>query len=69
MGEKVNFIQELFENGQTGEQVPGVTIIVDGQFRKVLDILIERNPHYNSYADVLHDALFTGLEQLRREIR
>lgn len=46
MGEKVNFMQEMFENGQTGEQVPGVTVIVDGQFRQVLDILIERNPQY-----------------------
>lgn len=69
MGEKVNFLQETFENSQTGEQVPGVTIIVDGQFRKVLDILIARSPHYNSYADVLHDALFSGLEQIRRETK
>lgn len=68
MGEKVNFMQEMFENGQTGEQVPGVTVIVDGQFRQVLDILIERNPQYKSYADILHDAMFTGLDQIRREL-
>ena len=33
----VTMLNEEFENDQTGEKVEGITIIVDGQFKQVLD--------------------------------
>ena len=35
----VTMLNEEFENDQTGEKVEGITIIVDGQFKQVLDII------------------------------
>ena len=67
MNEKVNILQEDFEN-ERGERVPGITIIVDGQLRQIMDILIERNEQYQNYVDIVHTAFFAGIEQMMRNI-
>ncbi|MDE1454326.1 hypothetical protein PVN32_19390 [Bacillus paralicheniformis] len=35
----VTMLNEEFVNDQTGEKVEGITIIIDGQFKQVLDII------------------------------
>ena len=66
MNDKITIMQETFKNGKTNEDVPGITIIVDGKFRQVLDILNQKNNTGNGYVEIIQKALFTGLEQLMR---
>lgn len=68
MSEKITIMQETFKNGKTDEEVPGVTIIVDGKFRQVLDILNEKNGT-SGYVEIIQKALFAGLEQMMRSSR
>lgn len=68
MSEKITIMQETFRNGKTDEEVPGVTIIVDGKFRQVLDILNEKNGT-SGYVEIIQKALFAGLEQMMRSSR
>ena len=37
----VTILNEEFENDKTGEKVQGLTIIVDGKLKQVMDIVIE----------------------------
>ena len=39
---KVVMIKETFKNEETGELTPGVTIILDGNLREVLEIIMEK---------------------------
>ena len=68
MSDKITIMQETFKNGKTDEEVPGVTIIVDGKFRQVLDILNEKNGT-SGYVEIIQKALFAGLEQMMRSSR
>lgn len=67
--DKITMLNEEFENEQTGEKVPGITIIIDGKLKQIMDILIARNEEYNSYTEIMRDALFNGLGQIMQNTK
>lgn len=66
MTDKIHIVQDTFENGNTHEQVPGVTIIIDGKFKQGLDILIAKSQTAKDYPSIIYEALTKGLEQMIR---
>ena len=56
-----------FENDKTGEKVQGITIIVDGKLKEVLDLLMKNNPDYKNYTEIVRDAFFDGINSMIRE--
>lgn len=63
----VTILNEEFENDKTGEKVQGITIIVDGKFKEVLDLLMKNNPNYKNYTEIVRDAFFDGINSMIRE--
>lgn len=61
-------INEEFENESTGEKVEGITIIVDGMLKQVIDIIKMKQPDYKNNTSVLQDALMRGLEDIRKSL-
>ena len=51
----VTILNEEFENDKTGEKVQGITIIVDGKLKEVLDLLMKNNPDYKNYTEIVRD--------------
>lgn len=58
---KISIISERFENEKTGEQVEGITIMIDGKLKDMLDIIIQREGNYSDYKEVMCDVLFSGI--------
>lgn len=58
---KISIISEKFENEKTGEQVDGITIIIDGKLKDIFDIIIEKEGNYSDYKEVMRDVLFSGI--------
>ena len=56
---KVVMIKETFKNEETGELTPGVTIILDGNLREVLEIIMEKEG-YSDYPEALK-VIFEGI--------
>ena len=56
---KVVMIKETFKNEETGELTPGVTIILDGNLREVLEIIMEKEG-YSDYPEALKEVIFEG---------
>ena len=65
--QKVTFMRQEFENSETGEKVPGVTVIVDGVFRQVCDKLIAETDREQDYVKLIQDALFRGINEMLRD--
>ena len=63
----VTILNEEFENDKTGEKVQGITIIVDGKLKEVLDLLMKNNPDYKIYTEFVRDAFFDGINSMIRE--
>ncbi len=63
----VTILNEEFENDKTGEKVRGITIIVDGKLKEILDVLIKNDPNYENYTDIVRDALFAGIGSMIKE--
>ena len=63
----VTILNEEFENDKTGEKVKGITIIVDGKLKEVLDLLMKNNPDYKNYTEIVRDAFFDGINSMIRE--
>ncbi|WNM98785.1 hypothetical protein [Bacillus cereus] len=57
---KVVMIKETFKNEETGELTPGVTIILDGNLREVLEIIMEKEG-YSGYPEALKEVIFEGI--------
>ena len=65
---KVTILSEEFENDKTGEKVQGITIIVDGKFKEVVDLLMEKNHSYEDYTEIIKDAIFKEITINHRRI-
>ncbi|MBQ6462178.1 MAG: hypothetical protein IJJ59_02500 [Pseudobutyrivibrio sp.] len=63
----VTILNEEFENDKTGEKVQGITVIVDGKLKEVIDLLMEKNPNYKDYTEIVRDAFFNGINQMISE--
>jgi len=57
---KITLLNEEFENEKTGEKIQGITVIVDGKLKEVMDILITQN-RYDNYTEIVKEALFEGI--------
>ncbi|MGN4844802.1 hypothetical protein [Bacillus cereus group sp. MYBK134-1] len=57
---KVVMIKETFKNEETGGLTPGVTIILDGNLREVLEIIMEKEG-YSDYPEALKEVIFEGI--------
>lgn len=60
----VTILNEEFENDKTGEKVQGITIIVDGKLKEVVDLLMKKNPSYKNYTEIVRDAFFNGINSM-----
>lgn len=60
----VTFLNEEFENDKTGEKVQGITIILDGKLKEVVDLLMKSNPSYKNYTEIVRDAFFIGINSM-----
>ena len=65
----VTMLNEEFENDQTGEKVEGITIIIDGQFKQVLDIIKAKSDSYENYTEIIRDAVFEGVNSMTMKLR
>ncbi|TWL38645.1 hypothetical protein P5637_09755 [Bacillus paralicheniformis] len=65
----VTMLNEEFVNYQTGEKVEGITIIIDGQFKQVLDIIKAKSDSYENYTEIIRDAVFEGVNSMTMKLR
>lgn len=68
MKKTISIISEEFENEKTGEKVEGITIMVDGVFKEVLNVIRTENPQYENNVSLIQDALMKGLEAIKNNI-
>lgn len=64
---KMTLITEEFENDTSGKKVEGITVIVDGKLKEVMDLILLKNDNYANYTEVIKDALFKGINELIKE--
>ena len=58
-------MRELFTNDKTGENVEGITIMIDGVLKQVFDKIMQENREiYTDYATLLQDALMNGIRDI-----
>ena len=57
----IRIFTEEYENEQTGEKVDGVTIMIDGKLKQVLDAIIQKEGKYSNYIEIVKDILFSGV--------
>ena len=60
----MTLMEEWFENEQTGEQVPGVTLVIYGTMKRVMDALMVKYPVYETYTQLVQAALVKGIDEL-----
>lgn len=61
--DKISMLIEQFENETTGDMVEGITILIDGKLKDVVDILKDKL-NQKETVNIIHDALLIGLEEL-----
>ena len=61
MDNVIRMFEEEFENEQTGERVTGVTVMVDGKLKQMLDAIMNKTGKYEKYTEVVRDMLFAGI--------
>lgn len=56
-------------NRNDGETVEGITLVVDGPVKTVLDyILIEKGDEFKNHTEIVHHALMDGLKRITDKI-
>lgn len=65
MNNQINIFEEEFQS-ESGDIVKGVTIVIDGKFKQVLDTILKRDSNYTSYLEIISAALIKGVGYKRR---
>ncbi len=65
----ITLLSDEFKNDKTGETVQGITVIVDGKIKEVMDLLLRSDPDYKNYTEIVRDALFKGINAIILEQR
>lgn len=65
----VTILNEEFENDKTGEKVQGITIIMDGKLKEVVDTLMKNNSDYKNDTEIVRDAFFKGINSMILEYK
>ena len=69
MSNKITLLSEKFEIEQTGEEVEGITVIVDGPLKQFFEIIKSEEPKYENNLSIIQDALMKGLESIKSNIK
>ena len=65
----ITLFSEEFENEKTGETVQGITVIVDGKIKDVMDRFLYGGSDYKNYTEIVRDVLIKGFNVLITEQR
>jgi len=61
----MKFLEETFTNADTGEDVVGITVLIDGELKQIMDYLLSRHPEYeNDYSELVKWALVDGINEM-----
>ncbi|ANF97580.1 hypothetical protein AR543_17245 [Paenibacillus bovis] len=66
---KLNLLSEKFVNAETGQEIEGVTIMVDGKLKQALDIIINQSEEYTNYTEIIRDIIFIGTQKVAESIK
>ncbi|MEK4407076.1 hypothetical protein MKZ26_22160 [Sporosarcina sp. FSL K6-6792] len=50
---KLNLLNEKFINGETDQEVEGITIMINGKFKQALVIIRTNITEYSNYSEVM----------------
>jgi len=65
--DRITMMEDTFENGQTHEAVQGITIIIDGKLKQVIDLIKQKNPNYETTMAIVRDAFIMGLNDMIKQ--
>lgn len=67
---KVTFIAQNYENKQTGETARGITVILDGSIKELVEHLHQDFPEYSGDdVRLIQEALFRGFNEMTAEAK
>ncbi|MFD0588480.1 hypothetical protein ACFQZE_10740 [Paenibacillus sp. GCM10027627] len=66
---KLNLLSEKLVNGDTGQEVEGITVMIDGKFKQALDIIMDNSDGYTNYSEIIRDIIFSGTQQIVESIK
>ncbi|HAG44920.1 MAG TPA: hypothetical protein DCL31_18330 [Clostridium sp.] len=65
---KLTIIKDVFKNDETGGLTDGATIIIDGQIKQILDIII-LNEGFKDYTEAIKEVVFSGINHFVEEYK
>ena len=69
MNNKMRIISEEFTNETTGENVTGLTLMLDGKIKQVFDIMVQKSGGTKTYLDIMQEALVSGINSQIQKLR
>ena len=69
MDNKMRIMSEEFENTNTGEKVTGITVMIDGKLKQVLDVMIKKSGGEKSYLEMLQEVLVMGIDEYIKRLK
>lgn len=69
MNNKMRIISEEFTNETTGENITGLTLMLDGKIKQVFDIMVQKSGGTKTYLDIMQEALISGINSQIQKLR
>ncbi|MGO4786539.1 hypothetical protein AB4124_03715 [Paenibacillus sp. 2KB_20] len=63
MKNQIEIFEDEFLNEDSGKAVKGVTVVVDGDFKKTLDTILYIDKSYDGYTNLIANALARGINK------
>ena len=68
-GNEIGFLINKYKKKEGEEYVDGITILIEGKLKSVLDLIIEKEGKYSEYLEVIGDVIECGLKEIVLNIK
>ena len=65
---KILILEQIVKLQGSDENIPAVTAVVEGNFKNIMDYIMQNDKKYTKYAEIVSDALFFGIDNILHSI-
>lgn len=67
MADQLTILTDDYTNKETGDEIEGLTVLMEGKIKELFDEVLENSSHYSDYSEVMRDVVINGINEVRKK--
>lgn len=64
MADQLTILTDDYTNKETGEEMEGLTVLMEGKVKELFDKILEDSNQYNDHTEIMRDVVIHGINEV-----